>query len=116
MQSRKISKGLMSGSTSLMVLSLLSVRDMYGYEIIQELEVRSENVFSLNEGTLYPVLHTLENGGFAQSYEKTAGTGKIRKYYSITKKGAAQLAEKKAEWKTFSSGVDKVLGELSYAE
>lgn len=113
---QKINKGLMSGSTALMVLSLLEQKDMYGYEIIQELERKSDNTFSLKEGTLYPVLHTLENDGFAVSYEKPAETGKLRKYYSVTKKGLTELELRKAEWKAFSTGLNKVLGGLSYAE
>lgn len=56
----KISKELAKGSTGLLVLSVISKTDMYGYQIIKTLEVMSENVFSLNEGTLYPILHSLE--------------------------------------------------------
>jgi len=111
----KPNKGLMSGSTALLVLHLLSSKDMYGYEIVRELEVRSNNVFSLKEGTLYPVLHGLEKDGYAASYSQQAETGRKRKYYQITRKGIAALAEKKAEWETFSGGVNHVLGECSYA-
>jgi PadR family transcriptional regulator, regulatory protein PadR len=112
----KINKGLMSGSTALLVLHLIGIRDMYGYEIVKELETRSENVFSLKEGTLYPILHSLEKDGLVTSYESVADTGKQRKYYSITKKGSTGLAMKKTEWKAFSRGVEKVIGDLSYAE
>ena len=96
---QKFSKGLMSGSTALMVLHLLSIKHMYGYEIVKELESRSQNAFTLKEGTLYPVLHGLE-----------------RKYYVITKKGTGVLAQKKAEWRQFSKGVNTVIGEWSYAK
>ncbi len=113
---QKISKGLMSGSTALLVLHLISTKDMYGYEIIKELETKSQNVFSLKEGTLYPVLHSLENDGLVTSYGSFSESGKQRKYYSITRKGVNILAEKKAEWKIFSSGVNSVIGGLSYAE
>lgn len=112
---QKFSKGLMSGSTALLVLHLISIKDMYGYEIIRELEARSENVFSLKEGTLYPVLHGLEKDGLTISYMQSSDSGKKRKYYRITKKGAATLKQKKAEWKAFSEGVDNVIGEFSYA-
>ncbi len=104
-----MNKGLMAGSTSLMVLHLIGARDMYGYEIVKELDARSNNVFILKEGTLYPVLHGLEQDGYVQSYSKTAETGKERKYYQITKKGTRALADKKAEWKIFSSAVNTVL-------
>jgi len=112
---QKFSKGLMSGSTALLVLHLISTKDMYGYEIVRELECRSQNVFSLKEGTLYPVLHTLEKDGLTTSYMQTANTGKKRKYYRITKKGTTALEEKKAEWAAFSGGVNNVIGEPSYA-
>ncbi|MDD5018215.1 MAG: PadR family transcriptional regulator [Eubacteriales bacterium] len=112
----KISKSLLSGSTALLVLHLISTRDMYGYEIVGELEARSKNVFSLKEGTLYPVLHGLEKDGFVTSYLSMQQSGKQRKYYRITKKGGAALLQKKAEWKTFSSAVDHVIGEFCHAE
>ena len=65
----------------------------------------------MKEGTLYPVLHGLEQDGYVQSYLKTAATGKERKYYQITKKGTRALAEKKAEWRMFSGAVNTVLEE-----
>ena len=110
-----MNKGLMAGATSLMVLHLIGTRDMYGYEIIKELDAKSNSVFLLKEGTLYPVLHALEQDGYVQSYLKTADTGKERKYYQITKKGASALMQKKAEWKAFSTTVDTVLEEICYA-
>ena len=60
----KISKELIKGSTALLVLSVIAGKEMYGYQIIRELESLSEEVFSLNEGTLYPILHSLEKEGF----------------------------------------------------
>ena len=56
----KIDKSLLSGSTTLLVLSLLRGGDMYGYEMISELSRRSDRTFELKEGTLYPILHGLE--------------------------------------------------------
>ena len=111
-----INKNLMGGSTALMVMHLLSEKDMYGYEIVKELESRSENVFSLKEGTLYPVLHGLEKEGFAASYSQQAQSGKQRKYYTLTKKGISALEQKKAEWKRYSKSVNTVIGEPSYAK
>lgn len=56
----KISKELIKGSTVMLVMSVLKKNDMYGYKIIKELELQSESVFELKEGTLYPILHALE--------------------------------------------------------
>lgn len=106
----KIDKGLIGGSTILLLLSMLEETDRYGYEIIKELEERSDKTFQFKEGTLYPVLHKLENQGFVQSYMAKGETGKERKYYQITPKGKKQLVEEKKQWKVFSLSVNKVIG------
>ena len=67
-----IDKSLISGSTAMMVLKLLSEKDMYGYEMIEVLWERSQNVFELKAGTLYPLLHGLEEKGMLTAYEKEA--------------------------------------------
>ena len=63
-----VNKELVKGSTSMLVLGVLEEKEMYGYQIIKELEQRSETVFSLKEGTLYPILHVLEQDGFLEAY------------------------------------------------
>ena len=103
-----IDKSLISGSTAMLILKLLSDRDMYGYEMIETLKERSNNVFELKAGTLYPLLHALEEKGALTAYEKPVG-GKVRKYYSITKQGRKALREKKEEWDTYSRAVAEVL-------
>ena len=95
--------------TQLLILSLLSGRDMYGYEMIVELARRSQNVFEMKEGTLYPVLHGLEKERYVEAYEQTAPTGRVRKYYRLTKKGRACLADEKAAWERYAGAVDAVL-------
>lgn len=110
----KISKELLKGSTSMLILNLLSESNMYGYQMIKVLSERSEKVFELKEGTLYPILHSLEENNFINSYWDES-TGKKRKYYSITQEGTKMLKEKKAEWKLFSNGINTVLGGVSFA-
>lgn len=105
----KISKELAKGSTALLVLSVISKRDMYGYQIIKTIEMESEEVFTLNEGTLYPILHSLEAEKNLESYWCEA-EGRKRKYYKITAKGLEELTSREQEWKTFSTAVGKVLG------
>lgn len=104
-----IDKSLISGSTSMLVLRLLEEKDMYGYEMIETLEARSNNVFTLKAGTLYPLLHALEEKNFLTSYESEVN-GKIRKYYSITKGGKKYLRSKKEEWHEYQTAVLNVLG------
>ena len=64
-----VDKSLVSGSTSMLILRLLSEKDMYGYEMIETLREKSENVFELKAGTLYPLLHSMEEKGFLEAYE-----------------------------------------------
>lgn len=110
----KISKELIKGSTTMLVLTLLKESNMYGYEMIKKLKEKSENVFELKEGTLYPILHALEEKGLISSYWDET-TAKRRKYYAITEKGKKQLKDKKEEWKKFSNGINHVLGGVSFA-
>lgn len=104
----KYSKELLKGSTPTLVLSVLDGKDLYGYKIIRELEIRSENAFEMSEGTLYPILHALEKEKMLESYWQEID-GRRRKYYHITKKGKSQLQTKAQEWKSFSTSVNKVL-------
>lgn len=103
-----VEKSLMAGSLGMLILKLLSEKDMYGYEMIEVLRARSENVFELKAGTLYPLLHGLEEKEFVTVYEQEHA-GKVRKYYSITKLGKRQLEKKKEEWNQYAQAVTQVL-------
>lgn len=94
--------------TSLLVLSLLKGQDLYGYQMITELERRSDHTFHMKEGTLYPVLKKLENGGLVTAYEADAN-GRTRKYYHITRTGLRQLETEQAEWEKYAHGINSVL-------
>ena len=97
-----VDKSLISGSTTLLILSLLEEKDMYGYEMIDTLKGKSNNVFELKAGTLYPLLHSMEEKGWLSVYEQEAD-GKMRKYYRITRDGKKQYQAKKKEWKALHS-------------
>ena len=102
-------KELRKGSTRLAMLSLLDVRDMYGYELTHELNRLTDGVFTLRESNAYPALHILEGDGLVSSYWKEAGPGMPpRKYYSITPAGRAFLEEMKTEWKRHSQAMERV--------
>ena len=96
--------------TQLLVLSLLAQEDRYGYQMIVELERRSDHTFSMKEGTLYPMLHSLEKSGAVSSYWLESEDGRKRKYYKLEKKGAMLLEEKKQEWQLYTGSVNKVIG------
>ena len=100
-------KRFMAFGTSMLVLKLLEQQSMYGYQIIRELEQQSRQVFSLQEGTLYPVLHSLEQQGAVTSVQ--------RKYYQITAQGRGLLREKTAQWDTYQAAVNRVMGGVQFA-
>ena len=94
-----VDKSLISGSTTLLILSLLEEKDMYGYEMIDTLKGKSNNVFELKAGTLYPLLHSMEEKGWLTVYEQEAG-GKMRKYYRITRDGKSSIRQKRKSGKS----------------
>jgi len=100
---------LRKGSTPLLILNILSNDRMYGYQIMRELEQRSDGYFTMTAALLYPALHQLELDGLLKS-EWQEGQGKRkRKYYSITPKGKKALATSHVEWKTFIANLQKTL-------
>ena len=102
--------------TQLLVMSLLAGEDMYGYQMIVELARRSDHTFEMKEGTLYPVLHGLEKNGYVEAYQQEAPTGRMRKYYHLTKKGGLQLRTEKEAWESYSGAVNAVLRSSLQAE
>ena len=103
-----IDRSLASGSTMMLLLKLLETKDMYGYEMIETLREKSENVFELKAGTLYPLLHTMEEKNYVTCYEQEV-LGKTRKYYHVTKEGLKLLERKMEEWNMYAEAVSNVL-------
>lgn len=108
--SRKKDDSTFPGSNTLLVLALLEDEDKYGYQIIRELECRSDQTFSMKEGTLYPILHGLEERGEVRSYERESDAGRRRRYYQLTRQGVKTLARCRHEWETFCKKFGKVVG------
>jgi DNA-binding PadR family transcriptional regulator len=100
---------LFSGSMTMLVLKLLEEKDMYGYEMIDALSKRSDNIFEMKAGTLYPLLHSLVKQKCLKCYEQEFN-GKTRKYYSLTPIGHKLLEEKKKTWHEYSKAVISVIG------
>lgn len=95
--------------SQLLALSLLKGEDMYGYQMILELARRSNHAFEMKEGTLYPILHGLEKAGFVEAYQQEAPTGRVRKYYHLTRKGEGALRTEAEAWQAYSGAVNAVL-------
>lgn len=104
------SASLMSGVPELLVLRLLSAREMYGYELAREIREATREAISLGEGVLYPALHALENRGFVRARRRTV-SGRTRVYYTITPRGNRRLGEMSGEWRRIAGAVQAVLAE-----
>lgn len=100
---------LLKGNTDCLLLSLVNDEPTYGYQIIKELERRSNGYFRFKEGTLYPALHRMEKDKLIEGKWQVLPNGQERRYYYITKKGQEVLSSKLATWQHFSTAVRSVL-------
>src|ERR1700754_2319760 len=96
---RDTGSNFMNGVPELLVLRCLKDREMYGYELVQEIRDRTGAVVTLGEGVVYPLLHALERSGALQSRRK-AVQGRSRVYYAITPKGIERLTGQSKTWAT----------------
>lgn len=96
-------KEIMKGSIDILLLSIVCQKDSYGYEIVKELKVKSNNLYNMSEGTLYPALKRLEDKGFLECYWIYVENGNRRKYYKITNKGKNGLSAKVKDWQKTDS-------------
>ena len=98
-----------------LVLRLLEKEEKYGYQIISELKDKSDEMFSLKEGTLYPILYRMEDDELVQSrWSEPKGKEVSRKYYAIKQKGKNSLDELKELWIKFSKNVILIIEESDY--
>ena len=95
------------GVLEICVLTLISKKDMYGYEIVQNIS----RVMEVNEGTIYPILRRLTKEGYFETYILESNEGPARKYYKITPEGANNLDKLSKEWKEFVLAVNTFLNE-----
>lgn len=100
---------LIKGSSDSLLLCLLAQQPMYGYQIIKELENRSQGYFKFKEGTLYPALHRLEKAGLLLGKWQILPNGRPRRYYHITAKGYTKLSAERVQWQDFINAVNLIL-------
>jgi PadR family transcriptional regulator PadR len=108
------SSSLMSGISELLLLRLLSQRQMYGYELARAIRTTTRQAISVGEGVLYPVLHSLERRGWLKARRCTVN-GRTRIYYALTRAGLRHLKKITQEWRRISGGVDAALLGARYA-
>ena len=100
---------LIKGSIDSLLLCVIVQQPIYGYQIIKELEKRSQGYFKFKEGTLYPALHRLEKAGLIQGEWQTLPNGRQRRYYYITEKGLYTLAAKRGQWLDFLTAMNLII-------
>lgn len=100
---------LMKGSSDSLLLCLIGQQPMYGYQIIKELESRSEGYFKFKEGTLYPALHRLEKAGLILGEWQKLPNGRRRRYYYITDKGRRVMVAERTQWRDFLNAMNRII-------
>ena len=95
----------MRGAGPLAVMTLLSSREMYGYEMIQALQRRSHGALEMGQSTLYPMLYNLEAQKLVSSRIVESEAGRSRKYYRLTKRGERRLARDAEQWSALSAAL-----------
>ena len=98
------------GSTETLILALIADRPMYGYELTQELRIRSNGYFEMKEGLLYPTLHRMQKEGLISAEWQVPTSGRKRKYYSLTAAGREALGSQKEEWRQFMAQMNEMIG------
>jgi PadR family transcriptional regulator len=97
------------GALELAVLALIQAKPRYGYDLLTSLEAATDGFLAVKEGTVYPVLHRLEDAGYLSASWEAEGRGLPRKYYAITAAGQERLGVLGAEWDRLVSGMRQLL-------
>ncbi len=101
-------KETQKGHVDLLLLSVLERDPAHGYGLVEALRERSEGVFELAEGTIYPALYRLERQGLVASSWDTVG-GRKRRMYRLTARGGRELSRQRSEWRTYVQAVEAVV-------
>lgn len=107
---KKTNPSFLNGVPELLVLRLLLRREMYGYQIVEEIHSQTNGALSFGEGCIYPYLHHLEAESFVVSQRREVD-GRSRNYYKLTARGHKRLDALGSEWKRVTAGVALLMGE-----
>jgi len=103
------SPDVLQGTLDLLILKAVSLQPMHGWGIAQRIQQFSRDVLQVNQGSLYPALHRLEDRGWIGADWGTSDNNRRAKYYRITRDGRRQLAAERATWDRFAAAVDAIL-------
>jgi transcriptional regulator len=99
------------GTLDMLILQVLSLEPAHGYGIAQRLQQISRDVVQVNQGSLYPALHRLEQKGWLSSEWRPSETGREAKFYSLTRSGRKQLSIEKESWSRLTTAVQLIFGQ-----
>lgn len=108
MSKSRTNPDFLNGVPELVVLRLLARQPMYGYQIVQAIRLTSAGDLTFGEGSIYPVLHKLEAGGWLASKSESVG-GRERVVYHVTASGKKRLAGSSAEWRRIVAAVERIM-------
>jgi transcriptional regulator len=101
---------LVQGTLDVLILKTISVRPMHGWAIAKRIQQVSQEVLQVQQGSLYPALHRLEQQGWIKAHWAETETGRKAKFYALTRDGRSQLEKELANWGRLSGAIDLVLG------
>lgn len=101
---------LLQGTLDLLILKTVALQPLHGYGIARRIQTVSDEVFQVNQGSLYPALHRLENEGWIDAEWRETDTNRRAKYYRLTRKGRKKLNLEEANWDRVSAAINRVLG------
>jgi PadR family transcriptional regulator, regulatory protein PadR len=107
---KKPKSDLLQGTLDLLILKTLELESMHGWGISQRIQQISERVLQVNQGSLYPALHRLEEQGWIVANWKASENNRQAKYYTLTKRGRSQLVEERENWLRLSVAVGRIVG------
>ena len=100
---------LLQGTLDVLILKTLSPGTMHGWGIAQRIQQLSQDVLEVNQGSLYPALHRLEQKGWIEAEWGNSENNRRARFYTLTRAGRRQLAEETEEWQRFAAAVGRVL-------
>ena len=100
----------LKGTLDMLILKIVVLGPVHGYAISQRIQQISRDVFQVQQGSLYPALHRLEDRGLLQAEWRNTETGREAKFYSLTRKGRHQLESEMRNWEQITGAVALILG------
>ena len=105
----RLSKQMLDGNVETMLMAVLEAGPSYGYALVKELNARAAGLLKLGEGTVYPVLHRMEEKGLVAAKWRKAENGRERKYYHLSPAGKTALARNRSQWDQLASAMGRIL-------